>query len=516
MNYKEQAFKEYNSEEFLVRPGGINGRGFWNVNSTQFIFCPCFSFPIIPKANGYLFTLTDEKGSLHTFTAEAPTASLAPVWKDVPTGMVTLKVESLNKDGKPQYLAGARTFFKADGFPGRENLLKPASTYRECALKALRYVFNEDFNQYWLTHGKPDPFYPHNVYPSKTISSVIKAMISYSRLDKENSEKAIKLAKNAADYLISISYSADSPVPLLPPTYSFDGLDFDTVDKTAPMAKNRTDKIMLIYPASCALAYLELFDVTGDKKYYDAAVAIGDYYKNNVLECGSWYLLRSISTGEPESDNVCAAYTILDLMHELHARTGDKIWHTLEKNYFKNLQAKRFECYNWEGQFEDILLSGSYRNLTHIDADNLISYITKNLYDDPQAVENAKELLRFVEDQFVVWGRFSPWNTHFDPEKDFWYSPAGVEQYYWYVPIDGSTAKIMNAFLDVYSLTKDPLLLEKARALGDMITRMQNKESGVIPTHWMKKDCIENLENFWINCQIGTAGYMMRLAETVE
>ena len=56
MNYKEMALNEYNSEEFMVRPGGVNGRGFWNINSTQFIYTPCFAFPNIPKANGYLFT----------------------------------------------------------------------------------------------------------------------------------------------------------------------------------------------------------------------------------------------------------------------------------------------------------------------------------------------------------------------------------------------------------------------------------------------------------------------------
>ena len=50
-------------------------------------------------------------------------------------------------------------------------------------------------------------------------------------------------------------------------------------------------------------------------------------------------------------------------------------------------------------------------------------------------------------------------------------------------------------------------------ALGDSITRMQDPVSGVIPTHWMKKDCTENLENFWINCHIGTAFQMMGLAK---
>ena len=70
----------------------------------------------------------------------------------------------------------------------------------------------------------------------------------------------------------------------------------------------------------------------------------------------------------------------------------------------------------------------------------------------------------------------------------------------------------MRAFLDLYSATKDPLLLEKAKALGDSITRMQNPKNGVIPTHWMAEDCSENLFNFRINCHIGSAFQMLHLA----
>ena len=514
MDFKEQAFKEYNSEECMVHPGGVGGRGFWNIHSTQFIFCPSFSFPVIPKANEYLFTLTDETGKVHTFKAEKPTASLAPIWKDVPTGMTTLKVEALDEQGNPQYLSGTRTFFKADGFPGRENLPPKARSYKECALKGLRYAFEEEFNQYWLKHGKPDPMYPHNVYPSKTISSVVSGMISYAKIEPENSEAALKLAINAADYLLSLTYGKDTAVEGLPPTYSFKDLDFDAVDATAPMAKNRTHQLMLFYPASAGSAYFQLYDVTGDKKYYDAAIKIAEYYKDHVLEDGSWYLMIDVNTGEPESDNRCASYAILSFLNSVYKRTGEEIWHILEKNYYKNLQTKRFERYNWEGQFEDILLSGEYENLTHIDADNQIEYMARNLSaDDEQGVAEVKDLLHFVEDQFVVWGRFAPWSKHYDPEKDYWYSPAGLEQYYWYVPIDGSTSKILSQFLNVYEVTKEPLLLEKACALGDMITRMQNEKTGVIPTHWMKKDCAENLENFWINCHIGVCATLMRLAK---
>lgn len=42
---------------------------------------------------------------------------------------------------------------------------------------------------------------------------------------------------------------------------------------------------------------------------------------------------------------------------------------------------------------------------------------------------------------------------------------------------------------------------------------MQNKQTGAIPTHWMKADCSENLENFWINCHIASALWIYELSE---
>ena len=135
----KKALDEYNGE-IAKHHGGINGRPFWNTNSSQFIYNPCFGFPIIPGAKSYLFTANDCNGVTRSFKAEKPTSLLTPIWKDLPAGIVELKVEALDEDGNIKYLAGARTFFKCDPFPGRENLPPKACTYRECALKGLRYV----------------------------------------------------------------------------------------------------------------------------------------------------------------------------------------------------------------------------------------------------------------------------------------------------------------------------------------------------------------------------------------
>jgi hypothetical protein len=129
-------------------------------------------------------------------------------------------------------------------------------------------------------------------------------------------------------------------------------------------------------------------------------------------------------------------------------------------------------------------------------------------------MQEAEALARFVEDQFVAWGNFAEWNPHREPGEK-WYSPAAMEQYYWHVPIDASTCIVMNGFLGMYQATGKKLYLEKACALGDSITRRQNPETGVIPTHWLTTDCSTVLKNFWLNCHILTAFRMMELAKAM-
>ena len=510
--YAKQALEEYNSETKTVRRCGASGKPFWNIHASQFLFVPELQFPYLPGCNTYRYTATDSQNNTFSFTAKDSFAALTPIWKDIAPGVVELKVEGIHDHNGKTYLAGARTFIKMDPFPGREELPPRACSYRECALKAFRFVFNDPTTQHWLTHGVPKPDYYHNVYPSKTISSIVRAMIAYAELEPENAEQALKTATNAADYLLSITYGEDSALPGVPPTYSFKGLIKEIVDENAPAADGRQDMVMTIYPATVGSAYLELEKVTGDEKYKKAADRIAEYYKKTVQPNGSWKLLVSAETGLSESENCCGTFSILSFLSEYYERTGDEAYHQLERNYFHYLKTMRLDSYNWEGQFEDIKLSSNYRNLTHLEADSMIRYIVSNLSDDAAMMREAEEMMRYVEDQFVVWGRFAEWNPHHDP-KETWYSPAALEQYYWHVPIDGSTAAVVRTFLSMYSATGDKLFLEKACALGDSITRMQNPETGVIPTHWMTTDCSTVLKNFWINCHIGSAFGLMLLAK---
>lgn len=523
MDYAKMALEEYNSEELTPHFGGKEGVPFWNVQSPQFIFVPSFLFPRIVGASKYLFTATDKNGKEHTFEADKPTAHLTPIWKDLPTGLVTLKVESLDMDGelnsssgRPNYISGVRTFFKADPFPGRENLPKRACTYRECATKALRFAFNEPKIQSWLTDGKPPADFPLIFYTSKIVGGVIEAMLTYAKLDPENADRAIAIAKVGADYIMENSFGEGNALSGIPRTYMFG----PTYEITNSVPDQRNGLVMTLYPASVGIRYFELAEVTGEKKYEDAAMKIADFYKKTVLPNGSWPLLVAPETGEIKSHKCCVSFTISSFLSMVAQKTGDESWNKLIEKYIGYITKRCHENFDWQGQFEDAPVSDNYSNLTHTDADSMVMYLADNFADNPEKLKEAEYLMRFIEDQFIVWGEFSPWisvaTTKENSDISQWHSPAGLEQYNWYVPIDASTGKIMSAFLALYKANKNPLLLEKACALADSITRIQNYETGLIPTHWFSEERNKWMDKwFWINCHIDVANRMFEIAEFI-
>ena len=473
-SYAKQALELYNTT--TVNRGETADRPFWNINSSQFIFAPAFGFPRIPAAKKYLFVATDKNKVEHKFIDKCPTVDLIPVWGEIPTGPVELKVYGIDDDENTVSPCGVRAFFKADGFPGRTAVPKKERSYKECSISALKFVINSPVYRYWIEKGIPDPEYYHNVYPSKMIASIVDAMIAYSKLNTERADEAILLAKNALDYLLSITYDNTTGVEGLPPTYSFKGLNAETVNATAPAAQRLKDTVMMLYPATAGRAYIKMYEATGDGKYLEAAKRIAEYYEKTVLPCGSWYLVVDIKTGKNVGDNICSHFGILFFINEMARITNSDSLKVIEEKYYAYIAKKCLDEYKWEGQFEDIAPTGNYVNHTQSLANDMLVYIIDNKISEDGMPKKAKTLMNFIEDQFVVWGEFDPRiKKRFGNIDDKWYSPAGLEQYEWYVPIDSSTAKIMNSFRKMYIATGDKLYLEKAIALGNMITKMQNK-----------------------------------------
>ncbi len=500
-----QAFEESCNPESTVRYGSKHGLPFWNVESTQFMYVPAFHFTAIRGCRRYRYTAIDEQNAVHSFEADDCCALLTPIWAELPEGVVRLTVTALNEDGSDYAPVGARTFFRLATFPAET---PPAvCSYRECAIKAYRFAMSQSFIQHWLRKGKPDPAYDLNAYPSKMIGALVEAMLSYARLCPEDADDAMKVAVNAANYLISITPRGDAPLADVPPTYYLDfcpdpkRYGVDTPNWHAAQAHNGT--VMMIYPAQAGHMYLALEKATGNAVYLEEALRIGRYYLNAVEPNGSWYLVRSCLSGEPASGNfVSPMEQVVPFLMELYSRTGDEKWEKLSDGAVDYAVRTQLNSYNWEGQFEDMPVTANYLNLSHYGPVALSGYFAKYHSDDPKCIELAKELMRFAEDQFVIWKRPYPWR-HAAPEDNppydtsLWHTPAGLEQYGWYVPIDASTSSLAMGFLRLYQAGCGELYLAKARALTDQLTRVQ-REDGRIPTHWMNTQDAER--NFWFNC----------------
>ncbi len=511
--FAQLAKEEYTNPENAIHRGGKNGNAFWNIRATRFMFCPSFDFTPILACNDYLYVAVDENGKSYEFRANTTTELLTPIWDELPVGQTQLFVYALNENGEKIATVGARSFYKAAPFTA--DYPAAACDYRTCAKRAYEYAFSLPLVQAWKDKDADLSGYYLFMYISKMNSAIINGMLNYAKLSPESKDAALNIAVNAADYLIKISAPTGSPLEGLPPTYHYPEGREDYFGTVNDIAKTRAKENMLIYPAHVGAAYLNLYKAIGDKKYLDAALKIGEYYLNNVCENGTWYQLVSVETGKPTTNTYCVPHQICSFLYTLYDVTEEDRWKNLAANGVNYIRTNSLNTFHWEGQFEDSPISVQYSNMTHFTADALICDIAKNHSESEAEIAIAEELMRYVEDQFVVWSHPMKYTAHGNGTS-IWHTPCGLEQYQFYVPIDSSTAVIMNAFKEMHRLTKKPLYLEKAKTLADSITRVQNAENGQISTHWFTEGHKIKDDNLWINCMFGTANQLFALADYLD
>ena len=512
-DYYTQALEE---SLIQVRPGIPGKAPFWNTYAIRFIHVPSFDFKPLERAVTYRFTATSSADSMdHVFTAPQPWDPLLPIWKDLPVGMVDLKVEGLDENGREMGVSGTRQFYRAAVFGGEYHA--PERDFRESARMGLQWLFNRDHYQRWLTAASPDTNYYLYCYPSKIIGAVVSSMLMYSALHPGDSLTAMQIAINAGNYLMNASQPAGSPLEFFPPTYDGDlaeGIHTGGFSDRE-YARNKTleirDQLMMMYPASVGEAYLNLYERTGLDRYLEAAVRIADTYSDIQLDNGTWHLTLNIHSGEPVDPNLCIPTNIIHFLERLAGDHGmDRFSETADKamDWVINNPLKDFY---WEGQFEDVPPSLAFRNLSKGHVLSLATRFLTKEKDIPGRMETAEELIRFAEDQFVVWEKPFPNERE---GTDNWITPCALEQYVYYVPIDASAAGFIETYRTAYESTGRPMYLAKARSLANAMTLAQDSVTGEYPTYW-EYERGHQLDG-WINCATADARAMLGLADFLD
>ena len=466
--------------EAEIRPGGVGGRDFWNVNARVFIYPPAFDFKPADGAKGYRFTVLDDVHRAHTFDAATPTASLKPVWKSVPVGFTTVICRALDAAGKEGATVGMRTFWRNAAFDPAE--YRPAKrSYRETYLKTLDYLFRWPDIAFLEEHGHPDISLGNNFtsYPSKMQSAVIDIMVRIAEIDPSRSERALKLARVSADYLLSTAQPEGAPLAHFTATYVGNG----------QLSEAYGGQHMLVYPAQGGTAFLKLYAATKDAKYLAAAKGIGETYLRLQGDDGTWYLKMNEKDGSPVSSNRLVPTTVMTFLEELHGVTGEECFRAAADRAFASIERGPLVDWDWEGQFEDIPpAERRYQNLTkHMPCETAL-YMLRRFPGDAKRLAQAREIIRFAEDQFVMWK--APTRRDYEgawtPTYQFfaWHTPAVLEQYNCYSPIDASSSKLIRTYMALYAAEKRPLDLAKARALADVMVNEQDAD-GRIRTYFI-------------------------------
>lgn len=496
-------------EESLIpiRPGVPGQSPFWNIKATRFIHVPSFDLKTVEGASRYRFTaLSKADNKKYTFEADKPWVLLAPVWKELPVGYVDLEVEGVDDTGKVLGSSGSLSFYRAAVFNGPYR--KPVTEYCESAHRGLEYLLKTPHFQRWKNDGVPDSSYQLYCYPSKMVAKIIDGMLLYTEISPADRKDALTVAERAAKYLISVSEQSGSPLEFFPPTYDH------THAWATRVAKEYDGQVMLNYCFSVASAYLNLYEVNGDTALFNAAKGIADTFARIQLPDGNWPLKMYTETGEAVVENHARVGGVIALFIRLQDKLGSDLYREQIKLAEPN-RTKPSAEFNFEGQFEDVAPSMLYQNLSHAPARQAADYYFDRADETPGNLEKAKEILRFAEDQFVVWERPCPVPR---PEREDrtskdWFTPCVLEQYHYYVPIDGSAASFIESFLKAYEVTGDTLYLAKAVSLADEMTVVQDPETGRYPTYWWK----ESWEApGWINCAIHDAQVMWKLGKFME
>jgi hypothetical protein len=485
-----------------IRPGIPGKQPFWNINSRRFIYAPAFDFTEITGAKRYRFTATTTIDSLtYIFESSKPWHTLSPIWKQLPNTQIQLKVEAVdNETGESIKTVGTRTFLKSPPFNGIHN--EPAYSYNESGYRNLHNLLHQAKIQYWLQHDLPDPGYPLWSHPTKIMSALVIGMIHYAKYfpDANDMDQALNIANTVVNFLLSMREPAGSPLEYWPPTY-WDGIPRDE----HPYFHQQ---IMTNTPAIGATMFLDLYDFTSEDKYFIAAKQIADTYAKTQMEIGTWPQIMHTHTGKAVKSNMLIPTMVIELFDRFLEQYQIFDYAESRRKAFDWCMENPVKTFNWQAQFEDTRPLSQFKNLAREEATELARILFKESKQNPEYIDLAKDLLRFTEDQFIVWQSSDPvlsypwfskeskWNgTTLESGCD-WFIPCVLEQYKFYTPIARSSQLMILAYLEAFEYTGEKIFHAQAVTIANTLTIAQQYHGGgEIPTHLRK-----NLpEDNWIN-----------------
>jgi maltose/maltodextrin transport system substrate-binding protein len=501
-----------------VRPGRPGVHPFWNGHSKRFMYAPAFDFESRANAETYRVVAYAEADSQqYTTTIDQPWSAFPTLWQQLPCDRITLTVEAIAANGEVIDTVGSRSFLKSPAFNGPYD--DPPYSYRESARKSLHALLHQDRIQHWLEHGEPGEDYWGWANPSKVMGALISGMVHYATHfpDAQDAEMARRLACIVADFLLTLREPANHRLAHWPLTY-WDGI---------PSGRHpiQPDQIKTNFVVDAGMAFLDLYDITRDTTYYQAALNIAETFAAVRTDAGTWPQMFDRETGQAAANsNLLIPTWVILFLDRLHKEYGLTQFQSMRDEALQWCLQHPVETYGWYAQFLDTPPGERYKNMSRDEVNELTIILLTAEDAVPEHEQIALELLRFAEDQFVVWDQRDPvlrtrWfrkGSMFDgtgPEGSDWFVPSALEQYKFYTPISESNTMMIESCLAAYHRTGRSIYRAKAVSMANTLVRAQLYHGGgEIPTHLRRT----SIDDDFIHTGIYSALTLLEHADTLS
>lgn len=252
--------------------------------------------------------------------------------------------------------AGAEFFLKA-----AEHRAAPpelADACDESIRRAARFLFSDTGIEHAIRdeHGNRVPPYIYHAviddddrftyrasYPAYHHAYLVESFLNYYNYSGD--AEAVRRARQIADWTIAHSTEPGDRWPNLP---------WSTFNEGKPGGIEDKDTLQPDKAAYMGLAYVRLYEVTGERRYLEAASAIAETLMVNQSKDGSWPFRVNPKTGEVFQPYTAGIFMPVAFFEKMYALTNNRDFKNAQLTAWMWMMRNPVRTGNWSGFYEDI------------------------------------------------------------------------------------------------------------------------------------------------------------------
>ena len=417
-----------------------------------------------------------------TVDGPGPGLDVAPVWGRVAVGPCALRIQALDAAGRCIGVSREMVFkrgceFGAGGGEATDGAGEPDTAaerdaIRACVDRIAGYLVSvRSPNAYrpalpvFLWHSSMNDFgaVSGSSYPSQFEVGVEAWLLHH---DWEAAvDCAVGPDRALREALRMIDWTLEQRTPA---AWAYGGLPATTLTRGTLGGHAEGGAISLPGVATIGRTYLWAYERTGADAYLDAAVVAGEALERSQRSDGSWPWRVQAESGEPDpqADYTSQTIEMVRLFRMLDALYPRASYRDAARRGLEWLLANPLRTMRWEGYYVDD--SGDrprYISVSHLDAVWTARFLIAHREEDPSYERLARDVCRWVENHFVLYGRELHWGNRSVIASEP-VTPAVIEKPFYQRTVTGHTANWCGLLLDLHAACGDPEYLAKARAAG--------------------------------------------------